>query len=54
MYDEPFMEYSICYESWINYVNDGGFNAKGISNTKSLLGFWTIGMREKDHDAGGG
>ena len=43
MYHETFMAYSILHESWLNYVNDdndGGSKAKGISNTKSRLGFW--------------
>ena len=56
MYNGPFMEYFICHESWlrnVNKYNDGGVNVKGIVNTKSHLGFGTIGMR-RYFDVGGG
>ena len=56
MHDGKFMAYFICHEYWlsnINEYNDGGINAKGIVNTKSCLGFGTIGMM-RYFDVGGG
>ena len=56
MYMEPFMEYFIFHESWfsiVNGYNDAGFDAKSFVNTKSCLGFGSIGMA-RNFNIGGG
>ena len=51
------MEYFICHEPWLNYVNDDmddGSNTICISNTKLHFGFLNYRCEGKYHDVGGG